>query len=92
MTKKELKEKYTEWNKEISALEDRKEEIWRELQEMNKEKGDGHKWCCLEKLIEGLTKAGLVYKTMNLVSEYYMIEGQQEALRNLAIATRNFEI
>ena len=92
MTKKELKEKYTEWNKEISALEDRKEEIWCELQEMNKEKGDGHKWCFLEKLIEGLTKAGLVYKTMNLVSEYYMIEGQQEALRNLAIATRNFEI
>jgi hypothetical protein len=92
MTKKELKEKYTEWNKEISALEDRKNEIWRELQEMNAEKGDGHKWCCMEKLIEGLTKAGLVYKTMNLVSEYYMIEGQQEALRNLAIATRNFEI
>ena len=27
MTKKELKEKYTEWNKEISALEDRKNEI-----------------------------------------------------------------
>lgn len=92
MTKKELKEKYTEWNKEISALEDRKNEIWRELQEMNAEKGDGHKWCCMEKMIEGLTKAGLVYKTMNLVSEYYMIEGQQEALRNLAIATRNFEI
>lgn len=92
MTKKELKEKYTEWNKEISALEDRKNEIWRELQEMNAEKGDGLKWCCMEKLIEGLTKAGLVYKTMNLVSEYYMIEGQQEALRNLAIATRNFEI
>ena len=92
MTKKESKEKYTEWNKEISALEDRKNEIWRELQEMNAEKGDGHKWCCMEKLIEGLTKAGLVYKTMNLVSEYYMIEGQQEALRNLAIATRNFEI
>ena len=40
MTKKELKEKYTEWNKEISALEDRKNEIWRELQEMNAEKGD----------------------------------------------------
>lgn len=87
-----MKEKYTEWNKEISALEDRKNEIWRELQEMNAEKGDGHKWCCMEKLIEGLTKAGMVYKTMNLVSEYYMIEGQQEALRNLAIATRNFEI
>ena len=92
MTKKELKEKYTEWNKKISALEDRKKEIWSELQDMNEEKGDGHKWCCMEKLIEGLTKAGLVYAAMNIVSEYYKIEGQQEALRNLAIATNNFEI
>jgi len=92
MTKKALKEKYTEWNKEISALENRKNELWRKLQDMNAEKGDGHKWCCMEKLIEGLTKAGLVYATMNIVSEYYKIEGQQEALRNLAIATNNFEI
>lgn len=92
MTKKALKEKYTEWNKEISALEERKSEIWHELQNMNAEKGDGHKWCCMEKLIEGLTKAGMVYQTMNLVSEYYKIEGQQEALKNLAITTNNFEI
>lgn len=92
MTKKELKEKYTEWNKEISALEERKTKIWHELQDMNAEKGDGHKWCCMEKLVEGLTKAGLVYQAMNIASEYYKIEGQQEALRKLAIATNNFEI
>lgn len=92
MTKKALKERYTQWNKEISALEERKNEIWHELQSVNEEKGDGHKWCCMEKLIEGLTKAGLVYKAMSLASEYYKIEGQQEALRNLAIATNNFEI
>lgn len=92
MTKKALKEKYKQWNKEISALEERQREIWRELQEMNAEKGDGHKWCCMEKLIEGLTKAGLTYKAMNLASEYYKIEGQHEALRNLATATNNFEI
>lgn len=92
MTKKALKEKYTEWNKEISALEERKSEIWHELKNMSAEKGDGHKWCCMEKLIEELTKVGMVYQTMNLVSEYYKIEGQQEALKNLAIATNNFEI
>lgn len=92
MTKKELKEKYTKWNKEISALEDRKKEIWRELQNMNAEKGDGHKWCCMERLIEGLAKTGFVYVAMDIASEYYRIEGQQEALKNLAIATNNFEI
>ena len=46
----------------------------------------------MEKLIEELTKAGKVYQTMNLVSEYYKIEGQQEALKKLAIATHNFDI
>ena len=29
---------------------------------------------------------------MNLASEYYKIEGQEEALRKLAVATNNFEI
>lgn len=92
MTKKALKERYTQWNKEISALEERQKEIWKELQSMNEEKGDGHKWCCMEKLVEGLAKAGLTYQAMNLASEYYKIEGQHEALKNLAIATNNFEI
>lgn len=92
MTKKELREKYIEWNKEIGKLEGRKREIFRDLQDMNAEKGDGHKWCCIQRLIEGLIKADEVYQTMELVSEYYGIEGQEEALRNLATATKNFEI
>lgn len=33
MTKVQLKEKYTEWNKNISALDDRKTKIFHELQE-----------------------------------------------------------
>ena len=92
MTKKALKEKYTEWNKEISALDARQSEIWKELQEMSVTRGDGQRWCCMEKLVESLTKAGLVYQAMQRVSEYYKIEGQKEALKNLAIATNNFEI
>lgn len=91
MTKKELKEKYTEWNKEISALDTRQSEIWKKLQEMNAEQG-GKRWCCMEKLIEDLSKAGLVYQAMQIVSEYYKIEGKKEALRNLAVATNNFDI
>ena len=46
----------------------------------------------MEKLVESLTKAGLTYQAMEKVSEYYKIEGQKEALKNLAIATNNFEI
>lgn len=56
MTKVQLKEKYTEWNKEISALDDRKTKIFHELQELCFEKGDGNRWCSIEKLAEELIK------------------------------------
>lgn len=92
MTKATLKEKYREWNIAISKQEDRQKEIWEELQQLCFEHGDGHKWCSMDKLVEELMKAGKTTKTMQLVSEYYTIEGQKEALRNLAIATHNFEI
>lgn len=92
MTKKQLKEAYTEWNKGISKLDDRKTEIFHQLQELCAEKGDGHRWCCIEKLVEELAKTGNVYKAMSLVSEYYEICGKEEVLRDLAMATNNFEI
>lgn len=92
MTKKQLKEAYTEWNREIGKLDNRKTEIFHQLQELCAEKGDGHRWCSIERLTEELIKAGQTYKTMQLVSEYYTICGQHEALKNLAIATNNFEI
>ena len=95
MTKAQLKSKYTEWNIEIGKLEERKTEIFHELQELCAEKGDGNKWCSITKLAEALMKKAdnnISYKVMDLVSEYYMIMGQHEALRKLATATNNFEI
>ena len=95
MTKAQLKEKYTEWNIEIGKLEERKTEIFHELQGLCAEKGDGHKWCRITKLTEALMKKAdnnTSYRAMDLISEYYMIEGQKEAFRKLAIATNNFEI
>ena len=68
MTKKQLKEAYTNWNREITKLGERKREIFKELQEMCAEKGDGNRWCCIEKLVEELTKKGYVYTAMNLIS------------------------
>lgn len=92
MTKAQLKEKYTKWNKEISALDDRKTELFHKLQDLCFEKGDGNKWCSIEKLIEELVKNGYIYQVMPLVSEYYEICGKEEALRTFALATNNFEI
>jgi len=56
------------------------------------EKGDGHRWCSFEKLVEELVKRGYVFQVMPLVEEYYSIGGQSEALMNFALATNNFEI
>ena len=92
MTKAQLKEKYTEWNINIGKLDEKRTEIFHELQELCAEKGDGHKWCCIEKLVEELTKTGNANKALDMMKEYYKIEGQWEALKNLAIATKNFEI
>ena len=92
MTKKQLKEKYTEWNKGITKAGERQTEIFYELQELCAIKGDGKRWCSIEKLVEEPAKTGNIYKATNLVSEYYKIEGQNEALRDFAIATNNFEI
>lgn len=92
MTKTQLKEKYTEWNREISKQEDRKTAVFHELQDLCEEKGDGHRWCGLERLVEELLKTGNTYKALQLFGEYHEICGKQEALRDLAIATNNFEI
>lgn len=96
MTKQQLKEKYTEWNIEIGKLEERKTFIFHELQRLNFEHGDKNKWCSLQSNLESLIKncdnKGITYKAFELVSESYKIEGQQEALYNLAIKTNNFKI
>lgn len=92
MTKKQLKEKYTEWNITISKLSERETEIFHKLQDLCEEKGDGKRWCGIEVLVEKLVANGEVYRTMQLVSEFYEIKGKQEALREFALATKNFDI
>ncbi len=91
MTKKQLKEAYTNWNREITKLGERKEKFQRVAGNVRRERRR-NRWCCIEKLVEELTKKGYVYTAMNLISEYYNICGQEEALLNLALATNNFEI
>ncbi len=90
MTKSQLKEAYINWNIEIGNLNDRKTDIIHQLQEMctahNTDKS-----CCLVRLVESLVKEGLTFEALNLAEEYYNIDGQNEALRKLALATNNFD-
>ncbi|MCD8090182.1 MAG: hypothetical protein LUD81_06090 [Clostridiales bacterium] len=90
MTKAQLKTAYVNWNREIGKLADRQAQIIQELQELCAAH-NGRRSCCLENLIEYLVKEGLTFKALNLAEEYYKIDGQEEALRNLALATDNFD-
>lgn len=92
MTKTQLKEKYVEWNKTITALGERKAQIFHELLDLCFVNADGNRWCGIEKMTEELIKRGRTYQTMQLVSEYYEICGKEKALMDFAIATNNFEI
>lgn len=93
MTKAQLKEKYLEWNREITKKEDRQNEIFHTLQEINHNIGDGHKWCSMAQNIKGIAGAGQsIEYALQLFAEYNMIEGQKEALKNLATSTANFNI
>lgn len=92
MTKQKLKEAYVNWNKEITNMDTRKKEIFQELQKLCEDKGDGTRWCNVNKLVEELISRGYINYTMSLVREYYRIDGQEEALLKFASLTNNFEI
>jgi hypothetical protein len=96
MTKQQLKEKYLEWNREIGKLDTRKDVIFREMQELNAQYGDGKRWCSIQTNYEGIvknTKDNLILqKCFNLISERSFIEGEHSALMKLALATNNFQI
>lgn len=90
MTKSQMKEKYIEWNISITKLNERKYEIFNELQELCVEKGVKQKWCNMEKMIEELIKTGNAREALNLMEEYYKIEGQNVALENFSTITNDF--
>ena len=50
MTKAQLKEKYLEWNREITKKRLRQDEIFKELQRMNKRYGSGTAYCSIADL------------------------------------------
>lgn len=93
MTKAQLREAYVEWNKAITIeLHDRCSEIFKQLQELNAEYGDGHRWCSITENVKHLIGTTKEMKAFDLMKEYNEINGKWEALVDLAVATKNFEI
>ena len=94
MTKPQLKNKYEEWNRNITELETRQKEIFLILQNMNEKYGDGCKYCSVSDNMLQIIRLSPenAYFAIGLKSEYDEITGRMIALKDLALATNNFEI
>lgn len=96
MTKAQLKEKYLEWNREITKKRLRQDEIFKELQRMNKRYGSGTAYCSIADNVREITKncksALIIYDAFELYEEYVNIAGQKDALSDFLVLTKNFDI
>lgn len=95
MTKAQLKEKYTKWNISITKEHEESTKYFKELQDLNFKNGSGSRWCDITNNLKGIFEKGSnsdIYKAMELVRKYHEAEGKHDALYELAIATKNFEI
>ena len=94
MTKQTLRDKYIEWNQNITKKERRQEEIFKTLQNMNVRYGDGVRYTSIETnaIMIIANDTTYAYRVLNLINEYNEICGMKTALKDLALATNNFEI
>ena len=93
MTKAQLKEAYKAWNREISQQHfEEKDKIFKELQELNAEYGNGKKYCSASENMKHLIGSSKEWKAIDLYNRYNQIDGAFKALTDLALATQNFKI
>lgn len=92
MTKKNLQEKYKEWNRNIGIADKEADKAFTELQELNAKYGTGERWCSAFMNLKGLIGTEKECKAINLYNQIQEARGQMESLRALAVATNNFEI
>lgn len=94
MTKAQLKEKYLEWNKKITKARE-EDKTLEALKDLCEKYGDGHRWCswkqCLIAIIQG-GDALAVSVALSLYDENIANDAKEEALRDFAKATNNFNI
>lgn len=91
LTKKELKEIYTQWNVEITALDDTFTNNLNELQSLCK-KHNLPQYCSPMRCVRDLATTDDSFKAFSLYEEICEVEGQKKALRSLACKTYNMNI
>lgn len=91
ITKKELKDIYTEWNREISSLNDVYSNNLKDLQSLCK-KHNFPQYCSVLRCVQDLASTDDYFIAFSLCSEIYEVEGKKKALRDLAIRTNNMNI
>ena len=93
MTKAQLREKYLAWNHDLTESHFNKaDKYFKELQELNSQYGDGHKWCNAAQNLKGLIGTAKEGRAFDLYNWYQQIDGAWEAFTNFALATNNFKI
>jgi len=92
MTKAQLQEKYKEWNRNIGTLNNRANDAFDELKDLNAEFGTGERWCDAFMNLKGLIGTEKEFRALTLYNQIQQARGQRDSLHDLAIATNNFEI
>ncbi len=92
MTKASLKEKYKEWNRNIGILNDKADDTFKKLQDLNAEYGSGERWCSAFMNLKGLIGTEKESIAEHMYNQIQQARGQMDSLIALAKMTNNFEI
>lgn len=92
MTKANMKEKVASWNKQITNLYLEKDNIFKRLQELNVEFGDGIRWLSVNKMMQALSCTDKYNIALDLLAEYNKLDGMNSALIMFLEETKNFDL
>lgn len=70
----------------LTALDAERDRIFKELQQMNADHGDGHKWCSVDANLEGISTHGgkdQQSRALWLYRRYFEAEAKKDLLREL---------
>lgn len=94
MTKANLRKMYQERANEVFC-DSWNDETLKELQKLNAEYGDGHRWCSWDTCLEGIMKGGsdrAIFLALDAYRRHIAIDTLEREYRNIATKTNNMNI
>lgn len=94
MTKATLKAMYQERANEVFN-EKWNDTTLKELQEINAEHGDGHRWCSWDECLKGIMKGGndrAIDKALEIYRRHIAMDTLEDEYRHIALKTNNMNI